>query len=70
MATSKETDFVSIEHIAQSILFVRGRRALLDSDLAAMYGVATKRFNEQVRRNLARFPADFAFQLSEEEANF
>ena len=47
MATSKETDFVSIEHIAQSILFVRGRRALLDSDLAAMYGVATKRFTNR-----------------------
>ena len=68
MTTSEETDFVSIERIAQSILFVRGRRALLDSDLAAMYGVATKRFNEQVKRNLARFPADFAFQLSEDEA--
>lgn len=68
MTTSNETDFVSIERIAQSILFVRGHRVLLDADLAAMYGVTTKRFNEQVKRNLARFPADFAFQLSDGEA--
>lgn len=67
MTTSKEADFVSIERIAQSILFVRGQRVLLDSDLAAMYGVTTKRFNEQFKRNLSRFPADFAFQLSDVE---
>lgn len=68
MTTDSDTDFVSIERIAQSILVFRQRRVLLDSDLAAMYGVTTKRFNEQVKRNLARFPADFAFQLSDEEA--
>jgi hypothetical protein len=62
-----DTDFVSIERIAQSIMVLRERRVLLDSDLAAMYGVTTKRFNEQVKRNLARFPADFTFQLSDEE---
>lgn len=70
MTTDRRTEFVSIERIAQSILFVRGQRVLLDSDLAAMYGAATKRFNEQVKRNLARFPADFAFQLSDAEAEF
>jgi hypothetical protein len=42
---------------------------LLDADLAALYGVTTKRLNEQVRRNTARFPVDFAFQLSAEEAD-
>ena len=68
MTTSKETEFVSIERIAQSILFLRGQRVLLDSDLAALYGVATKHFNQQVKRNLARFPADFAFQVSDGEA--
>jgi phage regulator Rha-like protein len=68
MTTNSDTDFVSIERIAQSILVLRKQRVLLDSDLAAMYGVPTKRFNEQVKRNLARFPADFAFQLSEDEA--
>jgi hypothetical protein len=46
---------------------VRGQRVLLDSDLAALYEVETKRFNEAVRRNLAKFPADFMFQLAAEE---
>ncbi|HZJ00214.1 MAG TPA: ORF6N domain-containing protein [Gemmatimonadaceae bacterium] len=68
MTTSKDTDFVSTERISQSIMVFREQRVLLDCDLAAMYGVTTKRFNEQVKRNLARFPADFAFQLSDSEA--
>jgi len=46
---------------------VRRQKVLLDADLAAFYGVSTKRFNEQVRRNRQRFPADFMFQLSHEE---
>ena len=53
--------------IAERILLIRGQRVLLDADLAAMYGVATKRFNEQVRRNAARFPADFSFLLEEQD---
>lgn len=53
--------------IAQRIVVLREHKVLLDSDLAAMYDTTTKRFNEQVKRNLARFPADFMFQLSEEE---
>jgi ORF6N domain len=68
MTTNKDTEFVSLERISQSILVLRGQRVLRDSDLAALYGVSTKRFNEQVKRNLARFPADFAFQLSDDEA--
>jgi len=47
---------------------VRGRRVVLDSDLAALYGVLTKRLNEAVRRNADRFPVDFCFQLTLEEA--
>lgn len=58
---------VSLERIAQSILVLRGHRVLLDADLAALYGVKTKRLNEQVRRNLDRFPEDFMFQLTDEE---
>ena len=46
------------------ILTVREQKVVLDSDLAAVYGVTTKRLNEQLRRNLKRFPVDFAFQLS------
>jgi phage regulator Rha-like protein len=68
MTIDQDTDFVSIERISQSIRILRERRVLLDSDLAGMYGVTTKRFNEQVKRNLTRFPADFAFQLSDSEA--
>jgi len=56
-----------LETITQRILVFRGQKVLLDSDLAALYGVPTKRFNEQVKRNFERFPADFMFQLTEEE---
>src|SRR6266480_3123337 len=49
------------------ILSVREQRVVLDSDLAAVYGVTTKRLNEQFRRNRRRFPEDFAFQLTAEE---
>jgi ABC-type uncharacterized transport system fused permease/ATPase subunit len=47
---------------------VRGQRVVLDSDLAALYGVSTGRFNEAIKRNLKRFPEDFAFQLCAEES--
>ena len=56
-----------MERIERSILLIRGEKVMLDSDLAAIYGVTTKRLNEQVKRNLARFPADFMFQLTEVE---
>ena len=46
---------------------VRGQKVILDTDLAKIYGVATKRLNEQVKRNADRFPADFAFQLAPKE---
>ena len=59
---------VSAAMIERRILLVRGQRVMLDSDLASLYGVSTKRLNEQVRRNLRRFPADFMFQLSPDEA--
>jgi hypothetical protein len=53
--------------IERRIVVVRGEKVLLDADLAALYGVTTKRLNEQVRRNLGRFPADFMFQLTDQE---
>jgi hypothetical protein len=55
------------ERVLQLILKIRNQKVMLDSDLAEMYGVATKRLNEQVKRNAARFPVDFMFQLNEEE---
>lgn len=56
--------FVSIEG---SILTLRGQRVILDHDLARLYGVSTKRLNEQVKRNQERFPEDFMFQLEVQE---
>jgi hypothetical protein len=59
---------VPLGEIERRILTLRGQKVMLDSDLAELYGVTTKRLNEQVRRNLGRFPPDFMFQLSAEEA--
>ena len=53
--------------IQDRILIIRGRKVILDTDLAELYGVPTKRINEQVRRNAERFPEDFMFRLSAEE---
>ncbi len=58
---------ISTEQIARSILLLRGQKVMLDADLARLYGVTTRRLNEQVRRNLARFPEDFVFQVSNQE---
>jgi hypothetical protein len=58
---------VPLEVVKSRIYLIRGQKVLLDSDLAELYGVETKRLNEQVRRNLSRFPADFMFQLSDQE---
>ncbi len=58
---------MSSDIIARRILLVRRQKTLLDADLAALYGVSTKRLNQQVKRNLARFPADFRFQLTRSE---
>ena len=58
---------MSAENIAQSIVLIRAQKVLLDSELAALYGVSTKRLNEQVRRNRGRFPDDFMFQLTNQE---
>ena len=57
----------STERIERSILLIRGHKVLLDTHLADLYGVTTKRLNEQVRRNRSRFPGDFMFQLTQEE---
>ncbi len=56
-----------IANLQGAIHLIRGQRVMLDSDLAAVYGVTTKRLNEQLRRNRSRFPSDFAFQLTAEE---
>jgi hypothetical protein len=57
----------SPDHISRDILVLRGHRVLLDAHLAALYGVTTKRLNEQVKRNAERFPGDFMFRLTRSE---
>ena len=59
---------VPIAEIERAILVLRGHKVLLDTDLATLYGVEVKVLNQAVKRNLERFPADFMFQLTEEEA--
>jgi hypothetical protein len=59
---------ISVEHITRAILILRGHRVLLDSELAALYGVETRVLNQAVRRNAERFPEDFRFQLTPAEA--
>jgi hypothetical protein len=56
-----------ISEIQALIIELRGKRVIIDRDLAGIYRVSTKRLNEQVRRNIERFPADFMFQLTVEE---
>ena len=56
----------ALEEVEPLIEEIRGEKVILDSDLARIYGVTTKRLNEQVKRNQERFPADFAFQLTAE----
>jgi len=60
-------NIVPVELIATRILEIRGKRVMLDVDLANLYGVKTKRLLEQVRRNKKRFPDDFMYQLTKEE---
>lgn len=60
-------ELLPLEAITQRIYVIRGQRVLLDADLAVLYGVETRRLNEQVRRNVRRFPADFIFELTDEE---
>ena len=64
---AKDLSLVPAERIEQRILLIRGQKAMLDTDLAALYGAPTKRLNEQVKRNLDRFPKDFMFQLTRAE---
>ena len=60
--TRKPAARLAVGAISSRILVLRGQRVLLDADLAALYGVPTKRLNEQVKRNRTRFPADFIFE--------
>ena len=63
----KSRSLIPIERIENRIFLIRGQKVMLDTDLAELYGVTTKRLNEQVKRNRARFPEDFMFQLTASE---
>lgn len=63
-------NLIPVEKVQGSILFIRGQKVILDEDLASLYDVSTKRLNEQVKRNIKRFPADFMFQLKAGEFKF
>jgi len=67
MVSSMSLDLIPIERIQSKIYFFRGRKVMLDSDLALLYGVSTGNLNQAVTRNSIRFPDDFMFQLSLEE---
>ena len=64
-----ETNLIPQESIESKILLIRGKKVILDRDLALLYGIKTIRLREQVKRNSGRFPEDFMFQLTKDEAN-
>jgi hypothetical protein len=67
MVEPKDHSLVPVERIERSILVIRGHKVILDHDLASVYNITTARLNQQVRRNIHRFPEDFAFELSVQE---
>jgi hypothetical protein len=64
---SKDIEPINLELISSKILTIRNNRVMIATDLAELYGVTTRRLNEQVKRNIKRFPQDFMFQLTEKE---
>ncbi len=67
MSTNNQLSVIPDETVINKIYQIRGEKVMLDSDLAELYGVETRRLNEQVKRNIDRFPEDFMFQLTEPE---
>jgi len=69
MAKIVKTILIPDENVMNKIIMIRGIKIMIDRDLAELYGVTTKRLNEQVKRNRKRFPDDFMFQLTQQEKN-
>ena len=63
----EQVELMTVDNIYNRVYVIRGQQVMLDCDLAEIYGYEVKRLNEQVKRNIARFPEDFMFQLSDEE---
>ena len=64
---AESTELMTVDNICNLIYYIRGQQVMLDYDLAELYGYEVKRLNEQVKRNIARFPDDFMFQLTKDE---
>lgn len=64
---AESTELITVDNICNRVYIIRGQQVMLDYDLAELYGYEVKRLNEQVKRNIARFPDDFMFQLTKDE---
>ncbi len=67
MEQTDKASLIPLERVQQHLLLIRGHKVILDADMAELYGVTTSRLNEQVKRNISRFPSDFMFQLTKDE---
>ena len=68
--TNKEIVIIDENNIKDKIYLIRGQKVMLDFDLAEIYGYSTKAFNQQINRNIERFPDGFMFQITKEESNY
>ena len=66
---AEATELMTVDNICNRVYIIRGQQVMLDYDLAEIYGYTTKRLNEQVARNIERFPEDFMFQINQEEVD-
>lgn len=66
----EKTELMTIDNIRNRVYIIRGQQVMLDYDLAGIYGYEVKALNQQIKRNIARFPDHFTFQLSREEMEF
>ncbi|MBP3338781.1 MAG: ORF6N domain-containing protein [Lachnospiraceae bacterium] len=67
---TESTELMTVDNISNRVYVIRGQQVMLDYDLAEIYGYEVKRLNEQVKRNITRFPEDFMFQLTKDEIDF
>ena len=67
---TESTELMTVDNICSRVYVIRGQQVMLDYDLAEIYGYEVKRMNEQVKRNITRFPEDFMFQLTKDEIDF
>ena len=67
---AEATELMTVDNICNRVYVIRGQQVMLDYDLAEIYGYEVKRLNEQVKRNIKRFPEDFMFQLTKDEIDF